>query len=255
MNLADHYRATFEDLTDDRPGGPDLATSVAAGRKRRRTRRTTVAGGVVAALALAGVAGAWLQRPHHEVAVDGFASAPTYQDFVPGTDIDETIQATVAQHVPGLTEADKVYPSDWNHDGPLPDGQAQNATDWEAHYPIGANEALNVSMFQPIPGEPPPTVCRPHMDSPGLPCSVTTEADGSVVLHYGMDLGSYFRFATTHVTPGGFSVQAFDDVAADSWSAAERSASIPEVQLRALVGDAAMTFPAPVQVPDPPTGR
>jgi hypothetical protein len=255
MNVEDHYRTTLERLTDQPVGGPDLAVSLAAGRRRRRVRRAVVAGGVVAALSVAVVGGAWLQRPREVIAPDSFASAPSYRDFVPGTDVDETIQATVAGHLTGLPDADKVYPSDWNHDGALPDGQAENATDWEAHYPLGAHEAVSVSMFVAIPGEPAPTVCRDHMDSPGLLCSATTGADGSVVLHYGMDLGSFFRFATMRVAPDGSVVQAFDDVAADSWKVAEARASVPEGQLRALVEDPAMTFPDPVVTPPPPGDR
>jgi hypothetical protein len=253
MNLADHYRATLEGLTDDRPGGPDLATTVAAGRRRRRTRRTAVAGGAVAALVIAGVAGAWLQRPHHEVAIDGFASAPAYQDFVPGTDIDQTIQETVAEHLPGLVEAKDVYPSDWNRDTALPDAQAANATDWEAHYVLSAHEKATVSMFKAIPGEAAPTRCTDGMDNPGLPCTSVTLGDGSVRLYYAMGLGTFYRIATVQVAPDGSVVQVFDDVEGSSASEALRQATLPQGRLDGLVGDAAMTFPNPVVTPPPPT--
>jgi hypothetical protein len=255
MNVAERYRATIDELTDHHLGGPDLVDVISRGRRKRRARRTLVAVGAVAALTVAGAGGAWLHRPHEVVAVDRFASTPSFQDFVPGTDVDETIQAAVAEHVAGVPDADQVYPSDWNHDTALPDAQAQNATDWEAHYPLSAREGLWVSMFKPIPGESAPTTCRPWMDHPGLPCSVTTQADGSVLVHYGIDLETSYELATTRVDADGFVVQTFDDVVADSWHQAEARASLAQGQLEALVNDASMTFPDPVVTPPPPTSK
>jgi hypothetical protein len=255
MNLAERYRTTIDELTDGRVGGPELADVLSRGRRKRRTRRTLVTGGALAALTVAGLGGAWLQRPHVVVVVDpGAASSPSYRDFVPGTDVDETIQAAVADHVAGVPEADKVYPSDWNHDTALPDSQAQNATDWEARYSLGADENLTVALFKRIPGEAAPTGCHPSMDAPGLPCTATTQDDGSVLLSYGIDLGSDYRFATVRVAADGSSVEAFDDVRADSWAQAENRASVPQGQLDALVNDATMTFPDPVVTPPPPDG-
>ena len=174
MNVAERYRSTIDELTQGRPGGPELADVLTRGRRRRRARRTLLAVGAVGALTVAGLGGAWMQRPHEVVAVDPYATSPSYRDFVPGTGVDETIQAAVASHVAGVPDADKVYPSDWNHDTAIPDAEAQNATDWEAAYPLGAHESLTVSIFKPIPGNPSATRCRPSMEMPGLPCSATT---------------------------------------------------------------------------------
>lgn len=255
MNVAERYRDTLDELTLHRPGGPALADVLARGRRARRVRRTLAAGGAVAAMTLTGIGGAWLQRPHEIVAVDPFASSPTYRDFVPGTDVDDTIQATVAAHLAGVPDADQVYPSDWNRDTALPDSEAQNATDWQSHYVLGPHESLEVSMFKAIPGDPAVTRCRPSMDVPGLACSATAQADGSTLLHYGVTLGSYVRFVTERVAADGSCVQAFDNVEADSWSRAETRASLVQGQAEALVNDPAMTFPDPQVTPPPPNGR
>jgi hypothetical protein len=256
MNVTERYRSTIEELTEGRSGRPDLADVITRGRRKRRARRTLVAVGAVGALTVAGFGGAWLNRPAEVVAVDnGFASSPSYQDFVPGTGVDEAIQAAVAAHLAGVPEADKVYPSDWNRDTPLPDAQAQNATDWEAHYPVGAHEGLVVSMFKAIPGHPAHAQCRPSMDNPGLPCSTITQPDGSTLLTYGFTIGSVYRLVTERLDTDGFVVQAFDDVQAGSWGEAEAGSSLVQKQLDALVNDPAMTFADPVVTPHPPSGK
>jgi hypothetical protein len=254
MNLEEHTRTHLDQLTADVVGGPDLATAIRSGRRRRRSRVTALAvSGLAVAAVAGGVAAHQLQQPTTTVEMTPATQPPAYQDFVPGTDIDETIQATVAAHVTGAPDATTVYPSDWNRDSPLPDGRAQNATDWEAHYTLGADESLTVSMFKKIPGHPAGTICH-DMDNPGLPCTVTTETDGTVRLHYGFTIGDNYRIATIAVAPDGFVVQAFDDVQAASWAAAEQASRVPQAQLAGVVDDAAMTFPDPVVTPPAPDG-
>jgi hypothetical protein len=255
MNLEEHTRTNLDHLTADVVGGPDLATAIRNGRRRRRSRVTVLA---VSGLAVAAVAGGitahQLQQPTTTVEVTPATQPATYQDFVPGTDIDEAMQATVAAHLTGAPDATKVYPSDWNRNSALPDAQFANATDWEAHYTLGTDETLTVSMFKKIPGYPAGTACRDNMDNPGLPCTVTTEADGSVLLHYGFTIGDNYRISTLRVAPDGSVVQAFDDLQAASWAAAEQASRVLPAQLVDLVDDPAMTFPAPVVTPPAPDG-
>ena len=78
---------------------------------------------------------------------------------MPGTQIDETMEAVIAEHLPGLGAATDVYPSDWDHNGPMPDADFADATDWQAAYDLSADEELLVFMGWPKPGEPPPTKC------------------------------------------------------------------------------------------------
>jgi hypothetical protein len=256
MNLEEHTRTHLDQLTADVVGGPDLATAIRNGRRRRRSRVSVLAvSGLAVAAVAAGITAHQLQQPTPTVEVTPATQPPAYRDFVPGTDIDETVQATVAAHLSAAPEATKVYPSDWNRNTPLPDGQYENATDWEAYYSLGADETLIVSMFKEIPGDPARTACHDDMDNPGLPCTVTTEADGSVLMHYGFTIGDIYRISTVRVAPDGFVVQAFDDVQAASWAAAEQASRVPQGQLTALVDDSAMTFPDPVVTPPAPTGR
>lgn len=256
MNLEEHTRTHLDQLTADVVGGPDLATAIRNGRRRRRSRVSALAvSGLAVTAVAAGITAHQLQQPTPTVEVTPATQPATYKDFVPGTDIDETIQATVAAHVIGAPAAAKVYPSDWNRNTPLPDSEAQNATDWQSLYSLGANESMSVEMFKRIPGDAAPTECRVSMDSPGLPCTVVTQADGSVLLHYGMDLGSFYRISTLCVSPDGFVVQVFDNVQADSWAQAEKRASLLQVQVDALVEDSAMTFPDPVVTPPAPDGH
>jgi hypothetical protein len=255
MNLEEHTRTHLDHLTADVVGGPDLATAIRNGRRRRRSRVGALA---VSALAVAavgtGVTVHQLQRPTTTVEVMP-ATQPAYRDFVPGTDVDETVQAAVAAHLTGLPDATTVYPSDWNRNTPLPDSQAQNATDWEGSWTLGDHESLSVSMFKKIPGEPAGTECHASMDNPGLPCTATTRADGSVLLHFGMELETFYRIATVAVAPDGPVVQTFDNVQADSWAQALQRATLPQPGLDALVTDPTMTFPDPVVTPPAPDGR
>ena len=257
MNVEEHYRAALEELTDEPMGGPDLAVSLAAGRRRRGVRRTVVAGGAVAALALAGAGGAWLQRPHEVVAPDSFASAPSYHDFVGGTQIDETMQATIDHDLPGLADATKVYPSDWNRDTPLPDAQFENATDWEAYYTLNPEVDLVVLMAKDVPGYPLRPKCSEIAVSQGQPtCSVTGLAGGARVASYGftVDVPHGYWFLSVYTAADGSTVTVSQHVAAASWAQAESRRVFTVDQVSSLASDAALTFPDPVVTPPAPDG-
>lgn len=256
MNVEDRYRTVLEQLTEEPVGGPDLTTSLAGGRRRRRVRRTVVAGGAVAALAVAVAGGAWLQRPHDVIAPDSFASAPSYQDFVPGTQIDEDLQATIAQHLPGLSPATKVYASDWNHDGPLPDARAVNATDWEAFYTLTPDVHLFVTMGKKIPGEPFANQCTDFPDTGQPACHVTDLPDGSRMISESFEVPSSdqpYWFNTVLIRPDGSRVTANQSIAAGSWADAEGLRTYDATRTAALVQDPSMTFPDPLVTPPAPT--
>ena len=80
-------------------------------------------------------------------------------------------------------------------------------------------------------------------------------ADGSVLLSFGIDLHTFYRFATVRVNPDGSVVQTFDNVEAGSWQQAEARASLAQGQLDALVNDPTMTFPDPVSPAPAPADR
>ncbi|MDX6357363.1 MAG: hypothetical protein QOH37_417, partial [Nocardioidaceae bacterium] len=252
MNLDEHYRTVLEQLTEEPVGGPDLATSLAAGRRRRRVRRTFVAGGAVAALAVAGTGGAWLQRPHEIVTPDSFAAAPPYHDFVAGTQIDEGFQATIDDDLPGLPDATKVYPSDWNRDTPLPDAQFENATDWEAYYTLNPQVDLVVLMAKDVPGYPLSPKCSEIAVSQGQPtCSVTGLADGARVASYGftVDVPHGYWFLSVYTAADGSTVTVSQRVGADSWAQAESRRVFTDDEASSLASDAALTFPDPAVTP------
>jgi hypothetical protein len=257
MNVEDRYRTTMEQLTDTPVGGPDLATSLAAGRRHRRVRRTIVAGGAVAALTVATAGGAWLQRPHAVTTPDSFATSPTYHDFVPGTRIDEDFQATVAQYLPGLPDAGSVYPSDWNHDTALPDAQFENATDWEADYTLNPQEDLVVVMAKDVPGYPLRPKCSEIAVSLGQPtCSVSGLADDARVASYGftVEVPHGYWFLSVYTAADGSTVTVSQHVGADSWSQAEARRVYTDAQASSLASDTALTFPDPVVTPPAPDG-
>lgn len=264
MNVDEETRARLTWLTEDVPGGPDLAGVVREGRRRRRRRR--MIGGVAATAVVGLAAGTALQLaqgPDRQVAVDdpGFAADPSYPDFVAGTQVDEHFQATVSDHLTTLPTATDVYPSDWNTDGPLPDAQFANATDWQAVYDLGPDQQLTVLMAKKTPGQREGTRCHPDdaQGGSGQPNCVTYVVPGGVVVSdsYQIDLtqGRVFTFITTFTRDDGSQVVAMDRVKAMSWEAAEQQVAFSPDQLRPLVTDDALDFPDPVVTPPPPSGR
>jgi hypothetical protein len=252
VNVADHYRSTLDELTRDPVGGPDLSAVIARGRRRRRVRRTAWAGAGVAAVVIAAVAGVSLTRERSSVAVEPVGE-PSYQDFVAGTDLDRTLQATVARHLTGLPAAADVYPSDWNTPEPIPDADFADATEWHAVYDVSGTERLRVVMSQAIPDQPSDTRCA-RLEQSDIPCERVELPDGSVETRSGYLLGSTtYRFMTVLVAPDGFVVETLDDVRSDSVEGARAARQLTDTALSSLVRDAALRFPAPVHTPPPPT--
>ena len=252
MNVEEHYRTTLDALTRERVGGPDLSAAIQGGR-RRRVRRTAWAGAGVAVAAVATIAGVSLAQGSSSVAIDpGPTGTASYRDFVAGTDVDESVQATVAQHLPGLAAATEVYPSDWNTPGPIPDADFADATEWQAVYDVSGTERLTVLMSDKIPGEPASPRCD-EVQQVDLPCRRSESPDGSLDMQFGTVLGTTtYRFLTVHVAPDGFVTETLDDVQARSWPEAIAARKLSEAATTSLVHDPALRFPAPVHTPSPP---
>ena len=270
MNVDEQTRTQLAWLTEHVEGGPDLATSLREGRSRRRRRQRMVVGGV-AGLAVAGIAvGAAVQlgqQQHHGVAVDrppvatsSGGDQPAYHDFVPGSDVDETIQATAATHLPGLAPATRIYASDWNHDGPIAADQVPNATDWEAFYDVSPSDMLAIAMSKRIPGGLKEDECSDIPSTVGQPpCDISHLADGSTLVTDSFTLveggASHYWFTTTLARADGMVVTANQRIDADSWPEATDRRTYDPAQTAALVEDPALTFPDPVVTPPPPAGR
>ena len=257
MNVPDHYRTALDELTRDRPEGVDLSAVIDGGRRRRRVRRTAWGGAALVVAAAAGSAGMVLTHDgrHTAVDVDSGPAAPgaAYRDFVAGTDLDETMQAAVARHLPAVPAADDVYPSDWNTPGPIPDSEFTDATEWHAIYQVSGRERLTVIASQPIPHQPVTVNCD-DLEQGDIPCRRVELPDGSVETRSGYLLGtSTFRFMTVHVTADGFITETLDDVQAGSVAEADGVRQLTDAETASLVGDPALRFPDPVVAPPPPT--
>ncbi|HEX4472571.1 MAG TPA: hypothetical protein VH085_11415 [Nocardioides sp.] len=266
MNVDEQTRAQLTRLTEHVEGAPDLATSVREGRLRRRRRQHLVGG--VAGLAVAGIAlGTALQlgqQTHHVVAIDhppvassSGADQPAYHDFVPGSDVDEALQATAAAHLPQLAPATRVYASDWNHDGPIADAQVPNATDWEAFYDVSPNDTLAIAMSKRIPGGLKHDDCSDIPSTVGQPlCDISHLSDGSTLVTDSFTLveggAPHYWFTTTLTRADGMVVTANQRITADSWPEATDRRTYDPTQTAALVEDPALTFPDPVVTPPPP---
>jgi hypothetical protein len=256
MNVAELYRTTIDELTRERPGGPELSAVIAGGRRRRRVRRTAWAGGALAVVAATAPAGMVLTHGGDQVAVDTgpgpATSATVYHDFVRGSDVDEMLQATVAQHLPSMPAAESVYPSDWNTSGPIPDAQAADATEWHATYQVSGSEKLTLVMSLAIPGQPTSLSCD-DVTQADIPCRRVDLPDGSQETTAGYVLGSStYRFMTVHVARDGRVVETLDDVTGSSVAQARAARGVTDDALSSLVRDPALTFAAPIHPPAPP---
>lgn len=257
MSPEQQLRDQLDRATRDVVGGPDLGTALMDGRAGRR-RRSLVRGGVaVAALAVGGVVVASVlplgSGESTPVAADPTATpsslATDVDDFVPDTDIDELLQRVVARHAPTLDRPDDVYPSDWDHAGPMPDADHADATDWQAAYTVGTDEQVLVIMGYPRPDEPSARGCIPGGSSPGQPeCHTTTLPDGGSVTDENYVIDGGYVFYTMFVARSGFTVNAMETVTASSWQEAAARRELGNQTLGDLVTDPDLTFPAPPRV-------
>ncbi len=255
MNVEEQLRSDLKELTHDVPRSLNLDQVVLAGRSRRR-RRHVVAGvgtcalltgiswggtGLVDSLTTSGresqqlqpaIAGAHHVLPAHQLGhgKKSDLGAQDVQDFVPGTDIDEHMQTVINGHLdPGLhATVTDVYPSDWNHDGAMPDAQWQNATDWQAVYTIPGGQRLLVIMFYVRPGD-----------------SCT---DGASQQAYSLN-GTYFEASGRTDCQTRFGVNSILSVSADSEAQATQKFALSTAQLAAISEDNGLAFAAPINPP------
>lgn len=236
--LRDHLtRATDEVL-----GGPDVDTAVRDGRRRRRSRHLGLAVAAVA-VAGAGALGVSALAGDDSTMVRDAPVTSAAPDFVPGTDVDDVLAATVAAHLPSLAAPDDVYPSDTSTDGPLPDADFAAATDWQAVYTLNGGGRLLVLMGRPVPAEPFTCSGCESRDVPGgtvyLDGYETVAPGGEVVVDGDANVdvgGGESNRGVYFVRDDGFQVSALERTAAG----AERT--FTDDQLAGLVGDERLTF-------------
>jgi hypothetical protein len=245
MSVEQQLREHYRDDPAEPVGGPDLADVLDRGRRKRRVRFAGVAGAAAAAVTVGAVVTASLTGSGpSSVSVPDHDADPAAgpQDFVAGTDVDETIQQVVAQHLPALGDPDDVYPSDWYADGPIPDADHTDATDWQAAYPVGTGERALVLMGYPEPGQP-----------SGCPVCEEKRVPGGTlrtqVTH--LQASGEWLFMTSLVRDDGFTVGVIDYVTADRLAEARRARSISDADAISVVRDPRMHFAPPA---NPPTG-
>lgn len=181
------------------------------------------------------------------------AAVPSFRDFVDGTDVDESMQAAIFPNLPADANAvvTAVYPSDWTRNTPLPDGQAENATDWEAVYALSGGETLRVVMGLPVPYERGSSDACGGESRPGC----ITRADGTTVeeVEYQYDntnQGQVFVRAARVTTADGFATTAMESVDASQTPPDWRPTwPLTRTQLIAIADSDGLTFPPPVVLP------
>lgn len=262
MPIDERVRTELTAAAEDVPTGPDLATSLRAGR-RQRTRRTatvvTASAMAVGSIALAASMVPWAGSSKDTPSEPVVADAPdTTPDFVPGTDIDEQMQQTISGHIALLGAADDVYAGDWKHDGPLPAADFAKATDWQASYTLGAHEQVLVVMGFPAPGEATEQGCdTATAGGRGAPrCHQAAAGDGTVtssgytLLQPASEGLDQYTYITSYQSADGFTVNALERVQAGSWQAANEMRMLDDAALTELVIDPALTFPEPQRWPN-----
>lgn len=242
MSSDTEIRQAYTRATESAPAGPDLAEVLALGRgaRQRRTRlRVAGATGVAAAVVAAGVLVPRLSQSD-DVAVVVPAAPPVAIDFVAGTDVDETMAEVVASHLPALGRPRDVFPSDSNHNGPMPDADFARAEDWQAEYDHDG-DLFRLMMVHPAAG--------PAYDCPS--CTWSDVAGGrmytQVSQRFTADGSPLWRFMVMFASDGGFTVSATEEVGARTESGARSARTFTDEEMLALAQDPQLTFPAPVR--------
>jgi hypothetical protein len=251
MTVEQLVRDQLDRATQHVPAGPDLESAVSTGRRRRRNRRAGLASVAVAAVT------AVVAAP---LAVSAFLSDPTLQpletrvadqppappvaapatDYVPGTDIDETMAAVVADHLVSLPAAEDVYPSDSAHPGPMTDADFARATDWIAAYALDGQE-VEVSM-----GYADPAVLACEVDCTSTAMSGWELQDREASGWHETDPGGAKQWVfVTQVVRGSFYVNLREQIVAPTLDAARTQRTLDHEAVVALVTDPRLTFQRP----------
>jgi hypothetical protein len=180
MTVEQLVRDQLDRATQHVPAGPDLEAVVSTGRRRRRNRRVGLASAAVAAAVVVPLAvvsfvpADQAPEPVNSRAADQ-PPPPVARvlstDYVPGTDVDETMIAVVAGHL-NLPDAADVYPSDSVHAGPMTDADFARATDWIATYDL-SDQQIDIAMGYADPA---------NLSCAGAGCTATPVAGGELQL-------------------------------------------------------------------------
>ena len=181
--------------------------------------------------------------------------APDDGTFVPGTDIDDQLQAAIGSALAALPTARDVYPSDWSRDAPLPDDQFADATEWQTYYDLSASDELLVYVSKPIPGLDEPPSCASNPAPTAHTCSEQQVAGGDLVTtrqtvgEPGQE--SYWFLASFRDADGRF-VNVIEQVGADGWKQAEQRRVLTDADLAGVATAPGLDFPDPVNPPPAP---
>jgi hypothetical protein len=252
MTFDEDMQTALLDATEDVAGGPDLGLVLREGRRRRRRHSASVGVAALAVVGLgAGTAYQLGQGPSHRTGHDPetVATAPSYHDFVPGTDTDEQLQAVVAGDLPALPAADAVVA--FRYEGARQIMGWRRATEWTLRYPVNGQRlfvtvqnssdphAVTCDRVTHVPDEGQPDCTR--VDLPAGGYVVNDSFEGVVHLN-----DPYFVFASTYVRPDGSAVDVRQQVsAAETWREAVRDVTYAPGELTGLLTDPGLHFPDP----------
>lgn len=251
MTAEQLVRDQLDRATAHVPTSPDVEAAVAGGRRRRRTRRAGLATAAVAAVVAAPLAvSAYLPhettRAHETPVATAPAPAPAAPvagpaatDYVPGTDIDETMVATVADHL-SLPAPDDVYPSDSVHPGPVGDADVARATDWFATYVL-AGQQVDVAMGY---ADPAILACETGCSSTTTSGWELQEREGEG-WHTTSGHGPQQWVFITQAVRDGFYVNVREAIFAPDLEAARSQRTLDQAAVADLVTDPRLSFPRP----------
>lgn len=243
MNIEDQLSNDLKELTRDVPGGLSLDRAIAIGRSRRRTHHIVAGVGACALVSAVSLGASGLVAglgTHDDASGELQPAAVTHghsgvtaeapRDFVPGTDIDETMQTVINNHLDLSMAASvtNVYPSDRQHNGPIPDDQWPYATDWQVVYGLPGGQRLLVIMFYPRPDEPYSGQTAPQL--------------------YNVN-DTYYQTSGTTELHDGVSVNTILSVEAQSADEARNKYMLTVAELQDISQDNGLTFPEPVNPP------
>jgi hypothetical protein len=248
MTVEQLVRDQLARATEHVPSGPDVEAAVSRGRRRRRNRRAGLASAALAAAVVVPFAVVSFVPDQAPQPVEGRVAdqppappvvAPLAPDYVPGTDIDETMTAVVADHL-SLPAASDVFPSDSTHPGAMTDADFARATDWISSYSLGS-QLIDVSMGYADPAH---LVCGEGCTS----ASVTggeLQDRSSLSWHETGPNGTKSWVFVTQLVRGSFYVSLSEQIAAPSLAAAEAERTLDHEAVVALVTDPRLSFARP----------
>ena len=237
MSSDTDIRRAYTRAMHDTPTGPDLAEVLTLGRGARRRRaglRATGAMGLALAVGAAGVL-----VPRWATSEDRTATPPpAATDFVAGTTTDETMVNAVSAHLPGLRQPRDVFPSNADHNGPMPDADFAAATDWQAEYDVAGGGFFRLLLA--------------HAEQPYVPlcddCLRTEVTGGRIGTDWSRSLADTdvdhpWTFRVVFQGDDGRIAIATEKVGGATLRSARQARVLTDAQLAALVQDPTLSFP------------